>query len=68
MKLKKGQLIVVRIINNAFLLEDEIREGSIGIFMGYPRGAKKYIPGLEPLRVLFGDTLVTVYMDEVEVL
>lgn len=67
-ELVNGQLIVIKQNNNPFVSEGELTIGSIGIFIEYAIGYKKYLPGLEPLKVLIEGKLVTIYRDEIDIL
>ncbi len=47
---------------------DEIRWGSIGLFITMGSGWEKFVRGHEPIDVLFGELgrIVRIYMDEIE--
>lgn len=49
--------------------DSELPWGSIGIYLELDIGWENFVPGHEPVSVLFGPTGITrVYMDELEVL
>jgi len=47
--------------------DEEIGVGSVGIFLRMGSSWEKYVPGLAPMEVLFGDRVCFVYQDQVEV-
>lgn len=67
-ELQKGRLVAIRDINNPFAREDDFPSGTIGVFMGYPKGAKNFLPGLEPIEVLIEGVVVRLYRDEITVI
>ena len=46
--------------------DEDLPLGSIGIFLSRGESWEKFVPGLEPINILFGDKIIRVYIDEIE--
>lgn len=46
--------------------DEDIPYGTLGIFLRMSNDWRKFCAGLEPIDVLFGDRVVRVYVDEVD--
>ena len=46
--------------------DEDIPYGTFGIFLGMGNDWRKFCAGLEPIDALFGDKVVRIYVDEID--